>query len=116
MSEELAPGLHEALITGELQSRIEAALEAGWVVEWKGIDDQSLPKVLARFVHDQVLGAAAGLPSSAGDRRDQQIAMANRVLAALSADPTVEPPRSLIEPGARLLLEVKRPLTDKNTR
>lgn len=116
MSEELAPGLHEALITGELQSRIEAALEAGWAVEWKGIDDASLPKVLARFVHDQVLGAAAALPSSAEDRRGQQIAMANRLLAALSADPTVEPPRIMIEPGARVLLEVKRPLTGFATR
>lgn len=112
MSEELAPGLHEALITRELQERIDAARDAGWVIEWKDIDDASLPKMLARYVHDQVLGAAHALPSSAPDRRAKQVALANRLLASLADDPASDQPLRLVDPEARMLLEVKQPVTN----
>lgn len=114
MVEELAPGLHEALITGELQSRIEAAREAGWLIEWKDIDEASLPDILARYVHDQLRGAVAAIPGTTDDRRGKQVAIANRLLAALDAGPSAaEAATTLIDPDGRLMLEVKRPLDDR---
>ncbi len=111
MADDLTPGVHEALVTDDLQSQMDRAVSEGWLIEAKSIDDASLADVLARHVHDQVREAIAKIPKS-GDRRRVQIEIANRVLQAL----TVEPPGlgrgSEVDLDARLLLEVKQPIAD----
>jgi len=111
MADELEPGIHESLVTEDLRARIEDAERDGWIVEWKTIDDAALPDVLARHVHDQVLSVVGGLPKSLPDRRRTQIEIANRVLGAMSqGDRMVRLIGPEVDPEARLLLEVKRPL------
>ena len=50
MSEDLTPGLHEALITEELLLRIEQARALGWIVESRAIYDATIARYwLATF-------------------------------------------------------------------
>ncbi len=104
MADEIAPGLHESLLTAELLEQVEALRTQGWLLEWRSADDDSLPEILARHVYDHVRRAVSKMPASATDRREQQVALVNRVMAALSDG------LSPIDDEARLLLEVKAPL------
>ncbi len=106
MPDELVPGLHEDLVTGELLERIELARQQGWMIEWKNVTDESVADVLARHVHDEVLHSISRVPVSAADRRQLQVDIANRLLAALSTNSEFSSP---IETEPRLLLEVQRP-------
>ena len=104
MADEIAPGLHESLLTAELLEQVEALRKQGWILEWKSADDDSLPDILARHVYDHVRRAVSKIPASATDRREQQVALVNRVMAALIDG------LSPIDEEARLLLEAKAPL------
>jgi superfamily II DNA or RNA helicase len=106
MSDELATGVHEALVTEALLDRLVALRDQGWLVEWTELDDISLTDVIARHVHDQVRKVVGGIPNSHPDRRGAQIEIANRVLATLAEAGTADS----IASEARLLLEVKRPI------
>lgn len=112
MADDLTPGVHEALVTGDLRSQMDRALAEGWLVEAKAIDDGSLADVLARHVHDHVREAIARIPNSTVDRRRVQVEIANRVLQALLVEPPGLAPGSEVDLEARLLLEVKKPLAE----
>ena len=108
--EDLEPGLHEALVTEALRARIELARAAGWLVEWKEIDDASLAVMLARHIHDRAVERFEAIPHSAENRNRQQVALANRVLEALGDYSTASDIQSIkIDPEARVLLEVDKP-------
>ena len=110
MSDELTPGLHEALITEALRARIERARDAGWLVEWKAIDDATMADILARHIHERARERIGGIPASTSDRRRAQVDLANRVLEVLSAYSTDREVAELVDSGAQLLLEVGSPL------
>lgn len=105
MADDLAPGLHESLLTADLLEQVEALRAQGWILDWKAIDDDRLPEILARHVYEQVHQAVSQVPASATDRRERQIALTNRAIAALAEG------LSPVDPDARMLLEVKTPLT-----
>ncbi|MCJ7712182.1 MAG: hypothetical protein MUQ32_15275, partial [Chloroflexi bacterium] len=109
MSDELTPGLHEALITEALRARIERARDAGWLVEWKAIDDATMADILARHIHERARERIGGIPASTSDRRRAQVDLANRVLEVLSAYSTDREVAELVDAGAQLLLEVGSP-------
>lgn len=115
MSEDLTPGLHEALITEELLLRIERARALGWIVESRAIYDATLAEILARHIHDAVRDRIAAVPASTLDRRRVQVDLANRVLQALATDPLERDPTALIDADAELLLEVEQPLAGDRT-
>jgi HKD family nuclease len=108
VSDELAPGLYEALITEELRARIEHARRQGKIVDLKAIDDQALADVLSRHLHDRVRDLMAGVGRSRPDRREVQINLANRLLHEL-AEPYGSDATVVLEPDASLLLEVGEP-------
>ena len=108
--EDLEPGLHEALVTEALRTRIELARAAGWLVEWKEIDDASLAVMLARHIHDRAVERFEAIPHSTDNRNRQQVALANRVLEALGEYSTASDIQSIkVDPEARVLLEVDKP-------
>jgi superfamily II DNA or RNA helicase len=104
MADELAPGLHESLMTADLLEQVEALRAQGWLLEWKSAEDGRLPEILARYVYEQVQRAVSQVPATAKDRREQQVAIVNRVVAGLANG------LSPVDDEARLLLEVKAPL------
>jgi superfamily II DNA or RNA helicase len=108
--DDLTPGLHEALVTRKLRSRIERARLEGWLVEWATIDDAAMAFILARHIHDRVRDRIAGIPLSAQDRRGMQINLANRLLSALEADPADADGETMVDSAAQLMLEVGEPL------
>ena len=73
MDDELAPGLHEALVTEALRMRIERARAAGWLVEWKPIDDAALADMLARHIHQRARERIDGVPASFDARSREQV-------------------------------------------
>ena len=105
MADELVPGLYEALLTGELRERIERARQHGKVVDLEAVGDDALADILARHVHDEVLGSISGIPASRADRRTAQVEVANRLIRELRA-PYGSDDASSIDPEASLLLEV----------
>ena len=107
MTDELTPGLHEALITEALRARIERARAQGWLVEWKEMDDGILAKTLARHVHDRVQERMEGLPLSLANRRGAQVELANRVLEALAAYGDESRPIDRVESNPGVLLEAE---------
>ena len=108
--DDLEPGLHEALVTEALRARIELARAAGWLVEWKEIDDASLAVMLARHIHDRAVERFEAIPHSTDNRNRQQVALANRVLEALGEYSTASDIQSIkVDPEARVLLEVDKP-------
>jgi superfamily II DNA or RNA helicase len=107
MADEPVPGVHEALITDQLLERLAALRDQGWLIEWKELEDAALPDVIARHIHDRVRQAIAGIPSSHPHRRQEQIEIANRLLRVLAGGESSGDP---IDPEARLLLELKRPI------
>ncbi len=109
MSEDLTPGLYEALVTEALQASVERARAQGWVIESGAIDDASIAKVLARHIHDRVRDRIGAIPLSTNDRRRTQIDLANRVLEVLAPYTTDAERSDTIYPEAQLLLEVERP-------
>ena len=114
--EDLEPGLHEALVTEALRARIELARAQGWLVEWKEIDDASLAVMLARHIHDRAKERIEAIPQSAEYRSREQVALANRVLEALAEYSAVSDVSSLmVDPHARVLLEVDRPDTARES-
>jgi superfamily II DNA or RNA helicase len=110
MSEDLTPGLHEALVTEALRARIERARAQGWLVEWKAIDDATLTDILARHIHQRALERIGGIPTSLSDRRGAQIDLANRVLEVLAAYSSDREGDGMVGPAAQILLEVEAPL------
>jgi superfamily II DNA or RNA helicase len=111
MSDELVVGLHEALVTDSILGRLSALRDQGWLVEWKELDDGSIPDVVARYVHDQIRDVLAAVPGANPDRRRAQIDIANRLLTALATSGVPD----AIPSEARLLLELKEPLDPPRT-
>ena len=112
MADELTPGVHEALVTDQLREVISSAEAQGWLIESQGVDDVALVEILARHVHDAFRDAMSGMPTSLVDRRQIQIEIANRLVRELAVEPPGFDDRRLVDPEARLLIEVKRPLPD----
>ena len=108
VSDELTPGLYEALVTEALRARIERAKAQGWLVEWKAIDDAALAAILARHIHDRARQRIDGISSSVADRRLAQVDLANRVLEVL-ASYSSSADDQLVGVGAQLLLDVAPP-------
>ena len=106
---DLTPGLHEALITEALRTRIERARAQGWLVEWKAIDDATLADILARHIHDRARVRIGGIPASTNDRRRAQIGLANRVLEVLSPYSMGHEVVDNVDSEAQLLWEVETP-------
>src|SRR6476661_6689307 len=100
MSEELPPGIYEALVTEALQASVERARAQGWVIESSDIDDASIANILARHIHDQVRTRIGGFPASTYERRQEQIRIANRVLEALAPYTTESERLNSIRPEA----------------
>lgn len=107
MTDDLRPGLHEALITEALLARIERAKAAGWLVEWKAVDDSTLAAILARHIHDRALERMEGIPASVGTRRSQQVHIANKLLEVLARNGSGNDLDPVVG-AADLLLEVSR--------
>ena len=110
MSEELTPGLYEALVTETLRVRIERAREEGWLVEWKAIDDATLADILARHIHERARERISGIPalderSSTGSDRPSESRVGSPDLR-----PTGREPIDTVDPEAQLLVEVGTPL------
>jgi superfamily II DNA or RNA helicase/HKD family nuclease len=106
MADDLTPGLHEALVTEALRSRIERARADGWLVDLEPAEDADLASILARHIHDRAESRIAGLPGGGGRRRAQVI-LANRVLEVLEEYSSATP--EFIDPDGRILLDVARP-------
>jgi hypothetical protein len=85
MTDDLIPGLYEKLITRSLRERIERARRSGKSIEMDAVDEHSLPDLLARHLHDQLLESLAGLPGNQANRREYQIDIANRLVRELPA-------------------------------
>ncbi|MFN8628759.1 MAG: DUF3427 domain-containing protein [Chloroflexota bacterium] len=109
MTDELTPGLHEALVTEALRARIERAREDGWFVDLEPAGDADLASILARHIHDRAELRLAEITDSAGSRRLAQVGLANRVLEVLEEYSAVAP--ELIDASAGLLLDVAPPAT-----
>jgi superfamily II DNA or RNA helicase len=107
MTDELAPGLHEALVTEALRARIERARADGWFVDLERAGDADLASILARHIHDRVEIRLAEISDSDGSRRLAQVGLANRVLEVIADYSSASP--ELIDPSAGLLLDVVRP-------
>ena len=106
MTDDLAPGLYESLLTGELRERIERAREQGKIVDLEALGDDAMADVLARHLHDELRDSIAGIPASRPDRRDAQIELANRLIRELRAPYGTEP-EAIVDTDARLLVEVR---------
>jgi superfamily II DNA or RNA helicase/HKD family nuclease len=108
LTDELVPGLYEALVTGELRARIERARRQGKIVDLKAIDDKVLIDVLARHLHDRVRDLMVEVPASRPGRREIQVGLINRLLRELvephSQDASIE-----LEPNPSFLMEVAEP-------
>ena len=69
MTDELTPGLHEALVTEALRARIERAREDGWFVDLEPAGDADLASILAVYrclvTHLAVFGVEIGHPDLA---------------------------------------------------
>jgi hypothetical protein len=109
MDDQLAPGLHEALITRELRDRIERARADGWLVEWQDVDDARLAAILARHVHDRAREAIERVPSTVADRRHVRVELVNRALEVLAEYGATTEGADAIDPEATLLMEVGAP-------
>lgn len=109
MSEDLTPGLYEALVTEALQASVDRARALGWIIESSAIDDASIARILARHIHDQVRDRIGRVPASTYDRRQTQVDIANRVLEAMAPYTTDSERSDSISPDAQLLLEVEPP-------
>jgi hypothetical protein len=76
LTDDLVPGLYEALLTEELSARIGRARSRGKVVSLETVDDADLADVLARHLHDQVRESISRIPASRPDRREAQVNIA----------------------------------------
>ena len=108
MTDELVPGLYEALLTEELRARIERARGQGKVIELEAVSDAALAEVLARHLHDLALGSISAVPASRPDRRQAQVELANRMIRELHAPYGSDFPSS-VDPDGSLLIEVVQP-------
>ena len=109
MEDQLAPGLHEALITRDLRDRIERARADGWLVDWQDVDDARLAAILARHVHDRAREAIERVPSTVADRRLARVELVNRALEVLAEYGATSEGADAIDPEATLLMEVGAP-------
>jgi superfamily II DNA or RNA helicase len=109
MPDDLTPGLHEALVTRRLRSRIDRARLEGWLVDWATIDDASMALILARHIHDRVHDRIVAIPLSTPDRRGTQVQLVNRLLSALEAESATPDDGAMVDADARLMLEVGEP-------
>ena len=105
MTDDLVPGLYEALLTEELSARIGRARSRGKVVSLESVDDADLADVLARHLHDQVRQSISRIPASRPDRREAQVSIANRLIRELEAPYGSGVPAE-VDPEARLLTEI----------
>ncbi len=104
-------GVHERLITTDLEARLRRLESIGRSVERGDVDPAEAPGVLARFLAEAARARLAAVAEDDPDRAAataRQVALANRVLDLL-AEP--DPADALLE-GPRELLEVIRPTGD----
>jgi superfamily II DNA or RNA helicase len=78
----LVPGLYESPITTGLEQELEQLLET--TADRTEMTEGEAPQVLARVIHNASVRALRSFPAE--KRLELQIALANRVLALLSAD------------------------------
>jgi HKD family nuclease len=109
VSDDLQPGLYEALVTEALAEVLTRAKEIGWIVDSSPIPDEVLDQVLARHVHDQVRNRIKAVPASRSDRRRTQVELANRVLEALGPYGSDRDERLRVPADPQFLLGVTRP-------
>jgi superfamily II DNA or RNA helicase/HKD family nuclease len=110
MTDELPPGLHEALITEALRARIDRAQQRGWYVELRDTDEEALSEALARHIHDRARAGLSSIPSSTSNRRGAQVELANRLLSVLSASGTERDVDSdPVDRSAQMLFSVIEP-------
>ena len=108
--DDLEAGLHEALVTEALRARIERARADGWLVEWKGIDDAASRRCSLGTSTTEPANGSRPSQSRRRTANREQVALANRVLEALG--PVFGRrghPDILVDPEARVLLEVDPP-------
>ncbi|MER7504604.1 DUF3427 domain-containing protein [Nonomuraea pusilla] len=93
MTDAPTPGLYDSLLTGTLDVKIDAWRQAGHLVEVSKIDGEEVAHLLGRFVGETAARALAELKG----RPDQQVALANRLLAQLAEPETIaEGPNQLL--------------------
>lgn len=105
MTDDLAPGLYEELLTAQLRTRIERARQGGRFADVEPIDDARLAVVLARHLHDLLRDSISAIPSTRPNRRAEQVAVANRLIRELQA-PYGSETGATVDDEASLLLEV----------
>jgi superfamily II DNA or RNA helicase len=110
MTDELQPGVYEALLTEELGERIERARQRGREVHLDAVADGLLAEILARHLHTEALQSINGVPISLPARREAQVALANRLIREMHAEYGTDH-SSEIDPEAKLLLEVTEAAT-----
>jgi superfamily II DNA or RNA helicase len=115
LTDDLVPGLYEALLTEELSARIGRARSRGKVVSLETVDDADLADVLARHLHDQVRESISRIPASRPDRREAQVNIANRLIRELEAPYGSGVPAE-VDSEARLLTEVADAAPDESAR
>ncbi|WP_415951995.1 DUF3427 domain-containing protein [Streptomyces sp. KLOTTS4A1] len=92
-------GVYERLMTLDLEGRIEQLRGAGWMAVDADVSAESAPHVLARHVGEAVHQALLGM------KVDEQVTLANQVLASLaSAASKAVPVEQSIASGPRQLL------------
>ncbi|MFI6995742.1 DUF3427 domain-containing protein [Nonomuraea wenchangensis] len=93
MTDAPIPGLYDSLLSGTLDAKINSWRQTGHLVEVSKIDAEEVAHLLARFVGETAARAFAELKG----RPDQQVALANRLLAQLAEPETVaEGPNQLL--------------------
>ncbi|MEV0230931.1 DUF3427 domain-containing protein [Nonomuraea sp. NPDC050786] len=85
MTDAPIPGLYDSLLTGTLDAKINAWQQAGHLVEVSRIDGEEVAHLLGRFVGETAARALAELKG----HPDQQVALANRLLAQLTEPETI---------------------------
>ncbi|GGS77137.1 DUF3427 domain-containing protein [Nonomuraea spiralis] len=78
-------GLYDSLLTGTLDAKINPWRQAGHLVEVSKIDGEEVAHLLGRFVGETAARAFAELKG----HPDQQVALANRLLAQLTEPETI---------------------------
>jgi len=105
MTDDLAAGVYESLLTDELRDRIKRAEEQGKTARIDLVGDNELAEILARHLHDQALASISRIPASTPDRREAQVDLANRLIRELYAPYGSDVPAA-VDPAAKLLVEV----------
>lgn len=97
-----AAGLYEALVTSQLEGRIEALEAAGWQAVKGAVGEESSPHVLSRHIADVVRQSFQGLTPA------EQVDAANRILKALPSPDGAAEWSDVISDGPRQLLAIAK--------